>query len=54
MRFVYPYHRKENDFCIIQSMRCVHKYYPGAEIFVIGDEPETDLKFNHMPSTNKY
>ena len=50
MKFVYPYKRKQDDFSIINSMRCVFKYYPNAEIFILGDDPETQLKFKHMKS----
>ena len=48
MKFVYPYKRKTSDFCINQSIRCVHKYFPGSEVFVLGDEPKIDYKFYHM------
>lgn len=54
MKFVYPYRRKENDFNINQSIRCVLKYYPNAEIFVIGDKPENDFKFTHIKSHDSY
>lgn len=53
MTFVYPYLKKENDFCIIKSMQCVRKYYPGAEIFVIGDKPNTDIEFEHFFSNHR-
>ena len=54
MKFVYPYKRKDNDFNIIQSIRLVYKYYPNAEVFVLGDEPETDLEFKHIKSILKH
>lgn len=54
MKFVYPYKKKENDFSIIQSIRLVLKYYPDSEVFVIGDRPETDLKFKHIPFKDSY
>ena len=54
MKFVYPYKRKDSDFNIINSIRCVLKYYPDSEVFVIGDKPETDLKFNHIKSHDSF
>ena len=54
MKFVYPYKRKENDFNIINSIRCVLKYYPNSEVFVLGDEPETDLEFKHIKSISNH
>ena len=54
MKFVYPYKRKDNDFNIINSIRCVLKYYPNSEVFVLGDEPETDLEFKHIKSISSH
>ena len=54
MKFVYPYKRKDNDFNIINSIRCVLKYYPNSEVFVLGDEPETDFEFKHIKSISSH
>lgn len=40
MLFVYPYKRKENDFLINLSIRCVRKHYPEARIVTVGDTVE--------------
>lgn len=40
MIFIYPYKRKENDFCIKQSVRLVMKHYPDARCITIGDKVE--------------
>lgn len=38
MIFVYPYKRKDSDFCIIHSVKLLNKYYPNSAIFTIGDK----------------
>ena len=40
MIFIYPYKRKENDWCIKQSIRLVLKYYPNSRVITIGDKVE--------------
>ena len=40
MTFIYPYKRKDNDFLIQHSIKCVLKYYPEARCITVGDEVE--------------
>jgi hypothetical protein len=42
MKFVYPFHNESGTFEITHSIRLVKKYFPNAEIFVIGDNPKID------------
>ena len=37
MIFVYPYKRKDSDFCIEHSIKSVRKHYPDAWIVTVGD-----------------
>jgi len=40
MVFAYPYKRKDSDFLITHSIKCVRKHYPEAHVIVIGDKVE--------------
>jgi len=40
MIFIYPYKRKDNDFLIQHSIKCVLKHYPDARCITVGDEVE--------------
>ena len=51
MIFIYPYRRKENDFCVNQSVRLVRKYYPEAKVYTVGDEVEG---IKNIPCKDKF
>lgn len=49
MKFVYPFKYKYNYFEINESLRWLYMAYPDAEVYIIGDYPEIDYPFVHIP-----
>jgi len=49
MKFVYPFKSKGSTFEIYHSIRWLYMAYPDAEIYIIGDAPEIDLPYVHIP-----
>jgi hypothetical protein len=50
MIFVYPYKRKDSDFLIQHSIRCVRKHYPDSRIYTVGDKVDGADHIEHKDS----